>query len=88
MDEFLKNSSQLQIDQRDEDEKIETFILEKCLMKTGALLVVGFGEAGSEIICNNMIRGGKVDPMIPGKKIMAIFGFCNIRNFTDITEVL
>ena len=35
-----------------------------------------------------MIRGGKVDPMIPGKKIMAIFGFCNIRNFTDITEVL
>jgi len=57
-------------------------------MKTGALLVVGFGEAGSEIISNNMIRGGKVDPMLPGKKIMAIFGFCNIRNFTDITEVL
>jgi hypothetical protein len=78
----------LQIDQRVEDEKIETFILEKCLMRTGALLEVGFGEAGSEIICNNMIRGGKVDPMIPGKKIMAIFGFCNIRNFTDITEVL
>ncbi len=26
--------------------------------------------------------------MIPGKKIMAIFGFCDIRNFTDATEVL
>ncbi len=25
--------------------------------------------------------------MIPGKKIMAIFGFCDIRNFTDATEV-
>lgn len=26
--------------------------------------------------------------MIPGKKIMAVFGFCDIRNFTDATEVL
>ena len=26
--------------------------------------------------------------MIPGHKIMAIFGFCDIRNFTDATEVL
>jgi class 3 adenylate cyclase len=26
--------------------------------------------------------------MIPGQKIMALFGFCDIRNFTDATEVL
>ncbi len=26
--------------------------------------------------------------MIPGKKIMAIYGFCDIRNFTDATEIL
>ena len=26
--------------------------------------------------------------MIPGKKIVAMFGFCDIRNFTDTTEVL
>jgi len=26
--------------------------------------------------------------MMPGKKIMSIFGFCDIRNFTDATEVL
>lgn len=26
--------------------------------------------------------------MLPGKKMMAIFGFCDIRNFTDATEVL
>ena len=31
---------------------------------------------------------GEVDPMIPGKKILAVFGFCDIRNFTDATEVL
>lgn len=35
-----------------------------------------------------IIIGGEVDPMIPGKKMMAIFGFCDIRNFTDATEVL
>ena len=26
--------------------------------------------------------------MIPGKKTMAIFGFCDIRQFTDTTEAL
>lgn len=71
-----------------EQEGYETVVLEKLIMKIGALLAVGFGEAGSEIIASNMKKGGEVDPMIPGKKIMAIFGFCDIRNFTDATEVL
>lgn len=31
---------------------------------------------------------GDVNPMIPGKKVIAIYGFCDIRNFTDTTEVL
>ena len=31
---------------------------------------------------------GDVNPMIPGNKVIAIFGFCDIRNFTDATEVL
>ena len=57
-------------------------------MKIGALLALGFGEAGSKIIADNMARSGDVDPMIPGQKINAIFGFCDIRRFTDTTEVL
>jgi len=32
--------------------------------------------------------GGRIDPMIPGKKVMAIFGFCSIKNFSDATEIL
>lgn len=63
---------------------METSILENLIMKIGALLAVGFGEAGSEIIASNMRRGGEVDPMLPGKKMLAIFGFCDIRNFTDV----
>ena len=33
-------------------------------------------------------EGGNLNPMIPGKKIMAIFGFCDIHNFNIATEVL
>jgi len=59
------------------------------LIKIGALLALGFGEAGSEIIATNMTKGGgEVDPMIPGKRELCIFGFCDIRRFTDATEVL
>lgn len=71
------------------EEPMETVFLEKTLNKIGALLALGFGEAGSEIIAKNMQRGGgEVDPMIPGKKTHCIFGFCDIRDFADTTEVL
>ena len=46
----------------------ETVILENTIVKIGALLAIGFGEAGSEIIAKNMEKSGEVDPMIPGKK--------------------
>lgn len=71
-------------------EPMETVILEKTIIKLGGLLALGFGEAGAEIIGLNM-RGGHsadVDAMVPGQKVDAIIGFCNIRNFTDATEVL
>jgi hypothetical protein len=35
-----------------------------------------------------MAKSGDVDPVVPGKKKGAIYGFCDIRNFTDATEVL
>lgn len=51
-------------------------------------MAIGFGEAGSNIIAQNMKNGlfyllldGSVNPMIPGKKVVAIFGFCDIHNF-------
>jgi hypothetical protein len=68
---------------------LETKLLEKTITKIGALLALGFGEAGSEIIAQNMKNNdGDIDPLIAGKKVMAIYGFCDIRNFTDSTEVL
>eukprot|EP00930_Biecheleria_cincta_P044930 TRINITY_DN30959_c0_g1_i1.p1 TRINITY_DN30959_c0_g1~~TRINITY_DN30959_c0_g1_i1.p1 ORF type:complete len:1024 (-),score=190.02 TRINITY_DN30959_c0_g1_i1:220-3291(-) len=70
-------------------EPMETVMLEKTIIKLGGLLALGFGEAGAEVIGQNMkgIAAG-VDALIPGQKVDAIFGFCNIRNFVDATEVL
>lgn len=68
--------------------KMETEVLQLTLTKIGGLLAVGIGESGSKIIAENMRRGDDVDPLLPGEKSMFIFGFCDIRNFTDATEVL
>lgn len=63
-------------------------VLERLIIKTGSLLAVGFGEAGGAIIAHNLKQGDAVDPLLPGMKMVAIFGFCDIRNFTDMTEIL
>jgi hypothetical protein len=48
---------------------------------------LGFGEAGAEIIAENMSKGGEINPMLPGKKMMAIFGFVEIRQFSETTGI-
>ncbi|CAD8111350.1 unnamed protein product [Paramecium sonneborni] len=88
MEELEKQQDVEKLKQKELEKHMETYVLQRLIMKVGALLAVGFGEAGSEIIAENIKKGGSVDPMIPGKKILAIFGFCDIRNFTDATEVL
>jgi len=70
------------------EEQFETKILENSISKICSLLAVGFGDAGAEIIAENMKQGGDLNPMVPGRKMCAIFGFCDIRQFTDTTEVL
>lgn len=55
------------------------------IVKIGSLLAVGFGEAGTELIAKNIESYGSLNVMMPGKKVICIFGFCDIRNFTDAT---
>jgi class 3 adenylate cyclase len=69
------------------EDGLETAMLERTLTKIGGLLQIGFGEAGAEIIAKNL-KSGAFNPMIEGKKMFAIFGFCDIRQFTDATECL
>jgi hypothetical protein len=63
----------------------EPKILLNTIIKIGSLLAIGFGEAGTEIICRVIEDPRIINVMIPGQKIMAIYGFCDIRNFTDAT---
>ena len=52
------------------------------------LMAIGFGEAGGQILRDNMNSFEGLNPMLPGKKISGIFGFCLIRNFSQINEAL
>jgi hypothetical protein len=68
-----------------EDE--HAYAVEKAILRVGSLLQLGLGEAGAKIISDNMKDGNIVFDR-GGKLVHAIFGFCDIRNFTDCTEVL
>ena len=34
------------------------------------------------------MKKDEIDPLLPGEKIISIFGFCDIRKFTNATEIL
>lgn len=75
---------------RKKKEPMETVMLERTIIKLGALLALGFGEAGAEIVGQNMASNAFafVNPALPGAKVEAIIGLCKIRNFLEATEVL
>lgn len=87
----LVKSQQKKKKKTEEDHKNETAFLEASLFTIGRLLGLCFGEAGARIIGNNIASseiGSDFNPVIPGSKEMAIFGFCDIRGFADATEAL
>lgn len=67
---------------------IETTIIEHAILKIGKLLALGFGEAGSKIIADNIQDIGDFNCFQKGSKILGIFGFCNILHFAEITDIL
>jgi len=90
MTELVRRLSSNPLAQIDESEGsgMETDFVEAALKKFGKLLQIAFGEAGADVIAKNLSVGGELNPMLPGKRIEAIYGFCLIRNFTDCTECL
>jgi class 3 adenylate cyclase len=86
-DPLSKGDSSKSGENEDEGNSYETHIIEETLGKVGQLMQVGFGAAGAEIIRQNL-QSGSFDPMIKGKRITAIYMFCDIRRFTDTTECL
>lgn len=79
----------------DEDEGflagMETTLLLQTITKIGSLMRVGFGEAGASVIANVLgDSGGEINLIGEGngREIRSIFGFCDVRSFTDTTECL
>jgi len=71
-------------------EPMETVVLEKTIIKLGSLLALGFGEAGADIIAQNMhgVDSACVDAMVEGMRVECIIGCTRIRDFSIATEVL
>ena len=71
-------------------EGMETTLLLQTINKIGSLMRVGFGDAGANTIAKNLAesKGGRLNMMGTGTRIHAIFGFCDVRQFTDTTECL
>jgi len=70
---------------------METNFLMSTILRIGSLMRVGFGSAGVEIIRNNLERGRHKDVLFLSKQggsVSCIFLFCDIRQFTDVTECL
>lgn len=71
--------------------EFETRLLESTIEKITGLLRIGFGVAGALIISENLAiekNSSVIDPLIPGVRVYAIFGFCDIHHFEDVNEKL
>ena len=70
------------------DESYEVQVIKSAIIKISALLAIGFGEAGGEIIKTNITSGKDLNPRLHGTKKTCIFGFCDIRQFEEINLAL
>jgi class 3 adenylate cyclase len=76
---------------QEESHEYETRLLEDTITKITSLLRVGFGEAGAGIISANLNiedNTAVINPLIPGLRVYAIFGFCDIHHFDEVNEKL
>ena len=68
--------------------RYETDKLMVSLAKIATMLQVGFGEAGNNLVAENLKKGDTVDPMVPGRKLMGAYGFCIIDDYEEVLECL
>lgn len=69
-------------------DRYEIKMIENSIVKISSLLAICFGEAGGDIIRQNLEKGKDFNPMVGGRKKQAIFGFCDIRQFPFVNDAL
>ena len=65
----------------------EIYIIENAIVKISKLLALGFGEAGSEIISNNMNKSGEFNYFLKGNKFYGVFSCLIIDDFDYLMEI-
>ena len=87
--EELKNNVEKSVIKKEDKESVshEIRIIQNSIIRISALIAISFGEAGGEILKENIQSSEGLNPMLSGEKIQAIFGFCFIHNFSEINEV-
>ena len=85
----LKNNMEHSSNKKEDQNSVsyEIKIIQSAIIRISALMAINFGEAGGEILKENISSSEGLNPMLQGKKINAIFGFCFIHNFSEINEV-
>ena len=84
----LKNNYEHSSNKKEDQYSVgyEIKIIQSAIIRISALIAINFGEAGGEILKENISSSEGLNPMLKGKKIQAIFGFCFIHNFSEINE--
>ena len=84
-----RSSSTIQHMEQHHMQALNIDTIEHLMDKVTYLLDIGFGEAGQQIIAACLSGpDGEFNATMPGIHVTAVFGFCDIRRFTDATEVL
>ena len=82
-------ASALTLDSSSQGSKSDLLIIEQTIQKIAFMLVLGFGEAGNTLLSRILwTKKWDMDFLSQPNNIFGIFGFCDIRNFTDATETL
>ena len=84
----LKNNYEHSSNKKEDPNSVsyEIKIIQSAIIRISALIAINFGEAGGEILKENISSSEGLNPMLKGKRIQAIFGFCFIHNFSEINE--
>ena len=86
INELIKKSNNETKEKNKFSAYLEIQNIQNTLVRISALMAIGFGEAGGEILKKNITSEEGLNPMLKGSKINAIFGFCYIHDFSEINE--
>ena len=76
-------------DSYQDEEMNEALTIEESINKISELLILGFGQAGCQIISKSLFEVNKeIEDVFSGEKTYGIFGFCYVTQFNQLTEIL